>query len=494
MKKMKFFAALCLMMIAASVSAQNVTPIQLKEARMAAYKWVRDYNVYARMEGKRNPAQNFIDLFEDESTQIFNDYLPFVATRGNVITVKAYASILANREPVYKMSFEIKNAKITAEEIDDDKNIVFTIEFDKTVSFQERGNTSDALYAYPYKSYHATVRVKYNLHDEKAVAGEITSNALFEDILVLHDSEAEFVNRYTSHNELKRECKSNESSLVKWNYASTDFDPQMVYLYQDTIKNSFHFGGAIGGAFYSANLSDSKFTSASPKAGLNYAFSVGYYRQLVLKNKNRFGLDFSIAFDQKNFGLTMDAYHESYDAIDPDGGEYLRLVDLNKYSESIKRFAVDVPIAFRYDYFIKDNLSFFAKVGADVSYDIAQEASASANAMYSGYYSWLFDVTMNQNGIYDFGFFDIEGSAKETGINRLGVGVFMGIGLQYFIPRSQWSFDASLQYRGEVYNKLSRPDNFHLTENSVDWKSASYLFGSYFGQNIQFQLSFNYNF
>lgn len=491
---MKFFAAFCLMMIAASVSAQNITPAQLKEARMAVYQWVRDYNVYARMEGKRNPAQKFIDLFEGESIQIFNDYLPLVATRGKNISVKEYASILANREPIYKMSFEIHNAKITAEEIDVDKNLVFTIEFDKTVSFQEQGNMSDALYAYPEKSYHATVRVKYSLRDEKAIAGELVSDALFEDVLVLHDANAEFVNRYTSHNELKRECKSNESSLVKWNYASTEFDPHMVYLYQDTIKNSFHFGGAIGASFYSAKLTDSRFTNASPKAGLNYAFSVGYYRQFILKNKNRFGLDFSVAFDQKNLGFAFGEYHESYVAVDPDGGYYLRFVDLHNYSETIKRYAVDVPIAFRYDHFIKDNFSVFVKMGADISYDIVQKASASATAMYSGYYSWLFDVTMNQNGIYDFGTFDFEGSAKETGINRLGIGAFLEVGLQYFIPKSQWSFDASLQYRGEVYNKLSHLNNFHLTENSTDWKSASYLFSSYFGNNIQFHLSFNYNF
>lgn len=488
---MKIFAAFCLMMIAASVSAQNITPAQLKEARMAVYQWVRDYNVYARMEGKRNPAQKFINLFEDESIQIFNDYLPLVATRGKNISVKEYASILANRESIYKMSFEIRNAKITAEEIEDDKNLVFTIEFDKTVSFQ---NMSDVLYAYPEKSYHVTVRVKYGLRDKKAIAGELVSDALFEDVLILHDANAEIVNRYTSHDELKRECKSKESSLVKWNYASTEFDPHIVYLYQDTIKNSFHFGGAIGAYLYSAKLTDSRFTNASTKAGLNYAFSVGYYRQLMLKNKNRLGLDFSVAFDQTNFGFALDEYHESYDAVDPDGGDYLHFVDLYNYSETIKRYAVDVPIAFRYDYFIKDNFSVFVKIGADVSYDILQKASASATAMYSGYYSWLFDVIINQNGIYDFGTFDIEGSAKKTGINRFGIGAFLGVGLQYFIPKSQWSFDASLQYRGEVYNKLYHPDNFHLTENSTDWKSASYFFSSYFGNNIQFHLSFNYNF
>ena len=72
MKKMKLFFAIGLMMIVTFVQAQIVTPMQLKEARMAAYQWVRDYNVYARMDGKRNPVQKFIGLFEDESTLLFS--------------------------------------------------------------------------------------------------------------------------------------------------------------------------------------------------------------------------------------------------------------------------------------------------------------------------------------------------------------------------------------------------------------------------------------
>ena len=494
MKKVKCMTAVCLIMMVVSVSAQVVTPVQLKEARMAVYQWVRDYNVYARMEGKRNPAQKFIALFENESTSLFNDYLPFVATRGNEVSIKEYAAILSNRESVYKMSFDIKNAMITAEKLDVDTNLVFTIEFDKTVSFKERDNTSDTLYAYPDKSYHATVHVKYNLRTKKTIAGDISSNVSFNDILVLHNTTAEFVNQYTNHDELKRECDNKESFLVKWNYAATDFDPQIVSFYQDTLKNSFHIGGAIGSSFFSAQLSNNRFTNASPKAGFNFAFSAGYYRQLLLKNRNRLGLNLSLAFNQQNVGLWLDEYHESYDAIDDDGGDYLRLIELTNYNESIKRYAVKVPIAIRHDYFFKENISVFTEVGADVSYDFLQKVSATANALYSGYYSWLFDVTLNQNGIYDFGAFDMDGTAKESGINRFGVGVFGGIGVQYLIPKSKWSVDALLRYRGEVYNKISHLDDFHLTENNADWKSASYLFGSYFGQDIQVQLNFHYNF
>lgn len=493
MKKSTFIAAICLM-IAAIGQAQSITPIQLKQARMAAYQWMRDYNVYARMEGKREPAKKFIELFEDESTLLFNDYLPFISTRGETIPVRIYASILSNRDAVYKMSFEIQNAAIVSEVIDEFGNIVFVVEFDKTISFQEKGNTSDNLYAYPDKSYHASVHIKYDIKTETAKAEEITSDAKFGEIVVLHDEESEFVNKYTTPKELEQVCTGNASNLVKWNYEATDFDPQMVYFYQDTIRNSFHFGGAVGFATHSDKMMNTAFTDYKARGGLYYGFSLAYYRQLMLKNQHRIGLDFSVAFSQSTIGMKANSYNETYNDTDPDGGNYLRIIDLTSYNETIKRYAVRVPIAFRYDYFFKDNLSLYTKLGVEVSYDIAQNARATAKAQYSGYYDWLFNVTLSQNGIYDFGAYNFEGSGKATGIDRLGVGVFTGLGLQYFIPKSKWSVDIAVLYGCEVYNRISNPKGFHLTETHNDWKSASYLLSSFCGHNIQFQLNFNYNF
>ena len=495
MKKFTFIAAICLMIAPqVQVWAQSITPMQLKQARMAVYQWVRDYNVYSRMEGKREPSKKFINLFEDENTLLFNDYLPFVSARGEAIPVRVYASFLSNRDAMYKMNFVIRNAIIASETIDKLGNFVFIVEFDKTVSFQEKDNMSDNLYAYPDKTYHASVHIKYDIKAETAIAGEITSDVKINDIVVLHDVEAEFVNRYTTQKELEFVCKENSSNLVKWGCAATDFDQQMVCFYQDTIKNSFHFGGSIGFATHSDKMINAVFTDYAAKGGLHYVFSLGYYRQLMLKKQHRIGLDFSIAFSQSAIGLKANSYKETYNATDSDGGNYLRIIDLSSYNEIIKRFAVRVPIAFRYDYFIKDNLSLFSKLGVDVSYDIAQNAKAIAYAQYSGYYDWLFNVTISQNGIYDFGAYNIEGKGKTTGINRLGVGVFAGLGLQYFIPKSQWSFDVAILYGCEVYNKTSNPDGFHLAETYNNWRSASYLLSSYYGHNIQFQLNFNYHF
>ena len=172
---------------------------------------------------------------------------------------------------------------------------------------------------------------------------------------MLHDAESEVVNRYTTHSELEQKCKENESPLIKWRYQSVDFDPQMVYFRQDTIKNAFHLSGAIGGAFYSAQIANDNFLNSKMQGGLNCTFSLGYYRQLLYKGKNRIGIDLSTMFTQRNIGFQSNAYHHSYDDIDFDGGKYLRLIDIDNYQESIRRFMIDIPVGLRYDYYDFDS-------------------------------------------------------------------------------------------------------------------------------------------
>ena len=93
---------------------------------------------------------------------------------------------------------------------DDNGNILFTIEFDKTISFQERGNVSNTLYAYPEKSYHATVLVKYYLNEEK---GNYKKCSRCGQIKLAH-------NKYFSKNKTSKDgfysiCKDCRNSKTK---------------------------------------------------------------------------------------------------------------------------------------------------------------------------------------------------------------------------------------------------------------------------------------
>lgn len=493
MKKMRFFAAICLLVFAAFVSAQSITPLQLKEARMAVYQWVRDYKNYARMEEKRNPRQKFVALFISDSIQLVNDYLPSIDKRGDVISVGDYADVLLSKENFYKMSFDIKNANISSEKKHNENTIRYVVELDKYVNFAESGNLSDFFYAYPQTKYRAIIEINYYLNEAKALAMSIKGEESFGNIIVLHDEQADEVNRYTTSKELKSICSTNSTPLVYYEPKTTDFDSQMVLIKQDTLKNCVHLGAGIGSSFYVATINDEEISNFVREIGLASAFQFGYYRQLMMRGGNRLGLDISAAFAQRNMGLAGD-YKTSYHTVDPDGGNYDRIITLNNYEEVVKSYSVELPISLRYDYFIRKDVSIYGMAGVNVSYDLWQIVHAVANAEYAGYYDWLFGVTLNQNGIYDFGSYQLNKRGKETAIGNLGVGVIAGIGLQYFIPASKWSINTGVHYDITVHNKLSKPRNFVISHSIDDWNSATNKFSSFYAQRFLFKVQFNYNF
>ena len=103
-------------------------------------------------------------------------------------------------------------------------------------------------------------------------------------------------------------------------------------------------------------------------------------------------------------------------------------------------------------------------------------------------------VYIYQNGIYDFGQFDLQKTANNTSLDRLSLGAFLGLGVQYFIPDSKWSLQCGLHYGCKVYNGLSKSDEIHLSDNINDWQSATALYKYFFGQRFSAQIQVNYNF
>lgn len=494
MKNVRFIIAFIGVMCAASLSAQSVTPMQLKEARMAAYQWVRDYNVYVKMEGRRNPAQKFVNLFESGEVEIVNDYLPLLTSRGKRITVQDYARVLSNREAMYKMSFDLTDARITSERMADEHTIEFVVEFDKTVEFKEAKNHSDTHYAYPPKSYHARVVLHYLLRDEKALAVSLDTDSEFGEILIIHDEKAENVNTYTSRQALDNYCNAQRTPIVKCGYAPTKFDEQIVHCYLDTIRNNVYFGIDGGGSFYGGKMQDASLTDLSKRGGMAYGVNVGYYRQFKLDKGSRWGIECGLQFVAKNYGIAGQC-HDSYADVDPDGGNYQRLVALADYSERISRYQVGIPIVFRYDRFIRKDLSVYARFGVSMTADIAQTAHATAEASYAGYYDWLFGVTLTQNSIYDFGTFDFSHSGKETSISRISAHILAGCGVQYYIPDSPWAFQGGILFSTSFLNGAGKQDvGAHISRNANDWTSATHMLQSFLDQCLTVQIQCNYNF
>lgn len=487
MKKIKIIAAMMLVSIAVSVKSQQLTPMQLKEARMAAYGWMNDYNLYARLDEKRNPEQKFYSLFVSDTITIANDYLPSIADNGGRITLKNYVAHIRNEDRKYDMYYSISDAEIVGESYRDGV-LYFDMRFLKTIEFSERDNYADTSYAYPQKEIWLTAKLRYRLIDKLIAAETIVADSMIDNILILHDVTQIPANKYTDKFLIDEECSRRSTSLIKLSYQELDIDKQLIRMHIDTIKNNFHIGASVGLNF--AQLDNSLF---STKQGVYYGFYLGYYRQLFLKNNNRLGIEINAAFTSRNMSL-FGCYDDVYNSVDPNGGVYERRVNVTDFNEYVNRYSVEIPLSIRYDRIVKKNLSVFVNAGASVTYDVSQKSNISADAKYSGYYSWLFDVVIDQNGIYDFGTFEGENAKlSKTGLDKLGINIFAGVGIQHFLKKNI-SLEYSLQYKNMVFNKINKKVNLHLTDHSNDWNSATYFFDAFSMQNIYFNIQLNINF
>lgn len=492
MKKFSFVILFSIVM-GITVNAQMIKPLDLKNARNAVYEWVSDYNIYCRCEG-RNAKDNFISLFKDGNVLIFNDYLPNNLSNEDCpqISINDYADLLMNDGIHYKMQYEIVGAEIVSEDCAGNK-INYIIKFTKKLWFEQKDSYEDGRHEHPYNEKYTKFKIKvdlnYDISQKRIYATSLKNVDKFEPYIILHNDGK---NIYYTDDELENLCREKSNHLIKYKSVGILEDQKMKEFKIDTIENYIGFGFAYGFSSFSPEIKDSRFLDYYFKANNNVSFWVDYYRQLWLKGKSRFGLELDLMLRKYSSEIELN-FEESYTAIDPDGGQYERLITISNYNEKLLHTALEMPINLKYDYLLNDNISLFVKGGIVVSYDIQQYSKATADAFYRGYYDWLFNVTLSQNGIYDFGTFALNESGNGFGVNKFACGGILGIGASYFIF-DKWSMDIGLQYRKTFFRKVKDMEDYHLSNRDRDWTSVTYRQESYLDGVFNLFIQINYNF
>lgn len=483
MRKLRFFVAIGVLVLSTSISVANITPRQLKEARKSVYEWVNDYDFYSLFADGEYSRQKFCELFDSLGTEVFNDFLP----NQTASTVGDYASTIVDAQSQYNFSFSMDGVGVDSESIISNGNYRCVLHINRTVSCNLIG---DSTYYYPPKKYSARIELVYSFADKKIECQQITSDDDLHIECILH---TDSTNSYINYSDTVSLLRSGEICLISQRLKYAAFDRNFVSVVKDTLKNNIHIGGQVGVALFSAGNVDDNFTNLLGQTGFCGGVTLGFYRQLSLKDRNRLGLDFSVRYTQQNVDFTGE-YHDSFTSIDPDGGQYIRKTDILNYKESIKRSVVEIPIAVRCDRFVssKKNLSLYGKLGVCVAYDVMQKTVCQADAQYSGYYDWLFDVTISQNGIYDFGNFNLAQSAKKTSIKQLGYGGMASLGMQWF-PIPKLSIEGGIEYCA-MYHSVTKADDFRFSLDSNHWNSATGLFKHFLSHTIALQITLNYNF
>lgn len=472
-----------------SLSAQELAPSDLKNARYAVYEWISDYGVYAKCVG-RDARSNFYSLFEGNEVEIYNDYFPMsdYDFHHPTISVREYVELVRNKENYYEMKFRITNGTIQTEEYDSGV-ILFEVTFDKEVWFVQRGDISDDRYEYPSRQLQMTVSLKYIVSSSVIVATELICKNPVSEFVVLHENGS---NSFEDHASVNSLCVLRSTKLVHYKSKSNDYDAKMIEIVGDTIKNYLGFGYATGKENIYAPISDTRFTYYDIRGDLQQSMWISFYRQLILKQSYRSGFEVSLMY--KNSSSIAEAdYNERYSAIDPDGGMYDRIIEGVSYKESVMRNILELPLAFKYEYLFTDNISAFAKLGASFVFDLSRSVKATADMEYSGYYDWLYDLTIDQNGIYDFGNFSLAQTSTELGFNKLSVDGFGAIGCCFYLF-DNWMVELSMCYRNSLWRRVDVLDDYHMSGYDGDWTSISYIQDKYFTNIFNISLQINYNF
>lgn len=187
-------------------------------------------------------------------------------------------------------------------------------------------------------------------------------------------------------------------------------------------------------------------------------------------------IKFGLGFDIFNYDLYMPKYINTYPSIDPDGDPYLRIIELNNLKESNSLTYLTFPLILQKNFSVNNssvNISagyYFMK-----SYDATY--ASNATAIYSGFYDYLFNLTISENGVYDFGYYEVSTIATPLLTNSL-ISAF-GFGCQYSYNISRFtSLNIGINYR-KSSDFLFKENPNRLSNNSNELRSLSNISNSF---------------
>ncbi len=193
---------------------------------------------------------------------------------------------------------------------------------------------------------------------------------------------------------------------------------------------------------------------------------------LMYRNSNagNWQIKFGAGFDIFNYDLYMPTYINSFPAVDPDGDSYLRIIELNNLHEFNSLTYLTFPLILQKGFaFNKSTISVNVAYYFMKSY--AGSYLASSEAQYSGYYDYLFNLIISENGVYDFGAYNVRTVATPLLPNSFVSAYGFGIDYSYSLSRFI-SINSGLNYRKSI-DYLFQSNNSSLSRTSNELNSIS---------------------
>jgi hypothetical protein len=145
----------------------------------------------------------------------------------------------------------------------------------------------------------------------------------------------------------------------------------------------------------------------------NTSYCLGLNLGLLIYQNPKFNVQIKsgLHYIVYNYQQELESYSYLKSSIDYDLSNYIRKTTINNYKETISIKCLSIPFGIQGSYEIYKKTSLFVGIGVEILNPIGSSFKSKANAAYSGYYPDFFNVTIAENGVYDFGnYTNIEGT------------------------------------------------------------------------------------
>ena len=447
-----------LLFIPFAVFAQdNTEDAKHQEIIMSVLQQINEYESASSFAGERRITQ-FQDLFVDLNTQVVND-IPAIGDYEARISIENYISKM--RKHYIRIGVDIEIHEISKINFIDDNKGDLSVFLTKKVrgpstreafkiSEKYDGNIETDTYYIEYED-EFELEMKFEFNNGSVLISDIILAEPKGRLLVIapHSKKGLMGKKLTPVDEIKivkdgveiqlsgyfysipnvtsktnisissaDETLIGSKTISLKTYNNTD-ETHMFKLPFTKTMGDVHVFGLLAPSFLSVNSNsykakESNLSSTSYGLSISYSLDDVFWKTLEAKKKKKMSLYVKGGLIKDNFDyeLTIPTFTETYADIDSDGGSYERTVLLENFSENqiIDLQSMFIQLESRIKAFTVGKWDGIVSISVGIGHVITVNSatySNSADATYSGYYEDLFGITMAENGVYDFGNFNV---------------------------------------------------------------------------------------
>jgi len=476
-------------------SQENSQDSLHQEIIMSVLQQINEYKSSISGLSTGNRSTQFKNLFVDLNTKVVND-IPAIGNYDEKISVEDYVSKM--RMHYEKIGVDIKIHEISAINFEADNKGSLSVFITKKV----RGENARYEINDEYVEYKDAfdLEVKFIFNDSAINISEIVLTKKKGKLLVIAPHWKTFFSK-TLHPkyEMRIKIDGEEIQLSGYYYSIADItaDDKIEIIsndgtliggktislktYENTNDNHVFkilFSKTIGDIQGFVILSSSKVkvntnsynTSVSDNSPQAFGGAIAFnIDKLFSSTGKKFStyVKLGVISESFDYEISIPEFSETFSDIDADGGVYDRTVVLNNFTENqlIDMQTIFGQVEGRFKTPKFGNFKAIGSISLGMGKVIINSAtySNSAQASYSGYYDDLFGITMAENGVYNFGQFNLSqfGDLDHTNVWAL-LGDVSG-SLKY---KDRWMVSAGImytQYQSNIFNlgtdRISYEDN-----------------------------------